>query len=56
VTIPLDAGNSGHWGGADDGVIHYPIRWDTLLLIDSARREKTAGEVYLASPLLVYGD
>ena len=21
VTIPLDAGSSGHWGGADDGVI-----------------------------------
>ncbi len=56
VTIPLEAGNSGHWGGADDGVIHYPIRWDTLLLIDSARREKTAGDIYLASPVLVYGD
>lgn len=54
VTIPLDAGSSGHWGGADDGVIHYPIRWDTLALIDSTRREKTAGEVYLASPMLVY--
>ena len=56
VSIPLDAGSAGHWGGADDGVIHYPIRWDTLLLIDSASREKTAGEVYLASPVLVYGD
>jgi len=55
VTVPLDAGQAGHWGGADDGVIHYPIRWDTLLLIDSARREKTAGDVYLASPVLVYG-
>ncbi len=54
VTIPLDARGSGHWGGADDGVIHYPIRWDTLALIDSAGREKTAGEVYLASPMLVY--
>lgn len=56
VTMRLDAGSSGHWGGADDGVIHYPIRWDTLLLIDSASREKTAGEVYLAGPVLEYDD
>ncbi|NLF72739.1 MAG: cellulase family glycosylhydrolase [Candidatus Anammoximicrobium sp.] len=55
VTIPLDAGHAGHWGGADDGVMHDPIRWDTLVLIDSAVREETAGEVYLASPVLVYG-
>lgn len=54
VTMRLDASNCGHWGGADDGVIHYPVRWDTLLLIDSAGREKTAGEVYLASPVLAY--
>ena len=27
--------NLGHWGGASDGHIHYPIRVTTLLLLDS---------------------
>ena len=39
--------------GENDGVIHYPLRWDTLLLIDSAHREQTGGEVDIASPTLV---
>jgi hypothetical protein len=42
-----------HWGGANDGVVHYPIRWDTLLLIDSSGRQKTQGEIYIAWPVLV---
>lgn len=35
VTIPLDGVNAGHWGGADDGTIHYPIRWDSMALVDN---------------------
>ena len=27
----------GHWGGADDGCIHYPIRLTTLLLLELGR-------------------
>jgi polysaccharide biosynthesis protein PslG len=53
VRFPLNASLSGHWGGENDGVIHYPLRWDTLLLIDSAHREQTSGEVYIASPTLI---
>jgi hypothetical protein len=55
VTFLFDASRCGHWGGAQDGIIHDPIHWDSLLLIDSARREATAGEVYVACPVLIGG-
>lgn len=54
VRFPLDGSRSGHWGGANDGVLHYPLRWDTLLLIDSPHREPTSGEVHIASPTLMF--
>ncbi len=50
ITIPMNGVDAAHWGGAKDkadGQIHYPIKWDTLLLIDSAHRQKTAGEIFL---------
>jgi hypothetical protein len=53
IRFPLDA-SSAHWGGASDGVVHYPIRLDTLLLIDSAARRASHGVVYIASPALIY--
>ena len=52
--VPLEAEHLGSWGGAADGVIHYPLRWDTLLLIDSVHRQQTAGVVYIAAPTLIY--
>jgi hypothetical protein len=54
VEFPLDGTGAGYWGGATDGVVHYPIRLDTLFLLDSADRQQTAGTVYLSSPTLVY--
>lgn len=36
VTLPLDGRAGGRWGGANDGVIHWPIRIETALLLDSA--------------------
>ena len=53
ASFPLDGKKSGHWGGANDGTVHYPIQWDSLFLLDSKNREKTAGVVYLCSPTLV---
>lgn len=53
VVIPWDERQMGHWGGADDGRLHLPVRWDSLLLIDSAGRKATAGEIYIASPTLI---
>lgn len=34
ITLPLD-GTEHHWGGANDGKIHYPIRFDAVALIDN---------------------
>jgi hypothetical protein len=45
---------TGHWGGANDGVMHFPIRWDTLFLIDNVSRQKSQGTLYLAAPALLY--
>jgi hypothetical protein len=53
VVMPLDGGNVGHWGGADDGVVHWPVRWDTYLLIDKDRGRAGKGEVLMAGPVLV---
>jgi hypothetical protein len=53
VTFPMDGSESGHWGGANDGVVHPPLRWDTLFLLDGGRK-KTQGTLYIAGPVLVY--
>ena len=54
VEFALQAAGAGYWGGASDGIIHYPIHLDTLLLVDSPARKGTAGTIHLASPVLVY--
>lgn len=35
VTMRLDGGFPGFWGGANDGMVHYPIRWESVVLVDS---------------------
>ncbi|MCS6950354.1 MAG: glycoside hydrolase family 5 protein [bacterium] len=35
VTMRLDGGFPGFWGGAQDGVVRYPIRWESVVLVDS---------------------
>jgi hypothetical protein len=53
LAFPMDGSEAGHWGGANDGAVHPPIRWDSIFLLDG-RRQKTQGTVYLAGPTLVY--
>jgi hypothetical protein len=55
LSYPLNA-TASHWGGANDGVIHYPMRLQTMLLIDSGARQATKGQVSIASPAVVYGE
>ena len=46
----------GHWGGADDGQVHYPVSVDTLLLLDHpAGARRSEGSVTLAEPYAIYG-
>ncbi|MCS6776420.1 MAG: cellulase family glycosylhydrolase [Chloroherpetonaceae bacterium] len=54
VTFPLDGQKSGHWGGADDGTVHYPIRLDTVLLVDSAGGRGGRGEVWVTGFTVTY--
>ncbi len=54
VTMAMDGSEAGHWGGKEDGVVRYPIRWDSLLLIDSAKRATDLREVFVGSPVLIY--
>ena len=54
VTFPLDGTKAGYWGGAKDGVVHYPIKLETILLIDNADRQKTRGTVHVSCPTVVY--
>jgi len=54
VTFAMDGTSAGHWGGTSDGVVRYPIRWDSLLLVDSTRRETGPREVFVSSPVLIY--
>ena len=37
ITMPLTGEEAGHWGGANDGVVHYPVRLDSLVVIDNAK-------------------
>ncbi len=52
VVFRMDGTESGYWGGANDGRVHHPIRWDTLFLLDGAHK-KTQGTIYLAGPTLL---
>lgn len=43
------------WGGANDGIVHYPIKIDTLLLVDAASRgNKSGGSILICDPEIVY--
>jgi hypothetical protein len=53
VQLPLTT-SSGHWGGAADHVIHYPLVWDALFLLDNPSRRKNEGTIYIAAPMLLY--
>jgi hypothetical protein len=52
VTLPMNGPDLAHWGKGD-GEIHYPIRWDTLLLLDNVSRQKSAGEIRFAGMTLI---
>jgi hypothetical protein len=52
VEFQWNNAGAGHWGGNNDGVVRYPLTLDTLLLVDSAGRRATQGELRLAAPTL----
>jgi hypothetical protein len=52
VKLPL--ARAGHWGGADDGRIHFPLTWDSVFVLDNPTREPNRGAVYVAAPVIFY--
>ena len=52
VTLPMSGGTMAHWGKGD-GEIRYPIRWDTVLLLDNVSRKKVSGEIWLGGVVSV---
>ncbi|HEV2425449.1 MAG TPA: cellulase family glycosylhydrolase [Terriglobia bacterium] len=55
VLVFLDARQGSHSSGANDGVIHYPIRWDELLMLRNWSGKQIHGTLYLTGPTLIYG-
>ncbi len=56
VTMPLTGDNAGRWGGAADGVVHYPIQVEALALIDSLGPLPKSSAVWVAGPCVVVPD
>jgi hypothetical protein len=54
VTFPMRTAGQHleHWDGDDDGVIHYPIELDSILVLDNAARTPVEGSIYLSAPTL----
>jgi hypothetical protein len=48
VRFSLAADHASEWGGAADGVIHYPIAFDTVALVDSHDRGGGSGRIWVA--------
>ena len=54
VLVYLNKPLGNHSGGANDGVIHYPIHWDSLLVLEGAGGRETKGTLYVGGPTLTY--
>jgi len=53
VSFDLSGKQAWHWGGPDDGAVHYPIHLETLALIDSQGRAGKSESVQLAGITLI---
>ncbi len=53
LSAGVEARGLGHWGGANDGAFHPPLRWEAVLLVDSASREAHEGEVEVRDLVMI---
>lgn len=53
VSIKLDSTYLPHWGGINDGVIHYPVHMETLVLVNPGRDGTPARSITVAGITLV---
>ncbi|MGQ9454316.1 MAG: cellulase family glycosylhydrolase [Armatimonadota bacterium] len=54
LTAPMTGVQAGYWGGPSDGVVRYPISWDSFFLLDNVGGRKRCGRVYLGPLMLLY--
>jgi hypothetical protein len=47
IQFSLLADHASHWGGGSDGVIHYPIAFDTIALVDSHDQRGGSGRIWV---------
>jgi len=50
----LTGERAGHCGGANDGILRYPISWSTIFLFDNMGKRKTQGTIYIGPVILCY--
>jgi hypothetical protein len=43
-----------NWGGSNDGVVHYPVAYNSILLLDNTNQSNTKSTIYISSPILIY--
>jgi polysaccharide biosynthesis protein PslG len=55
VLVLMDAPQAAHSGGPNDGVIHYPIRWDNPVWLRNPSNQPIAVSLYLSGRTLIYG-
>lgn len=53
ITMPLDDPSVGSWGGPQDGVIHAPIRWDSVVLLDSSTQKAHSAHIRFSGITLI---
>ncbi|MCA1595200.1 MAG: hypothetical protein LC772_02065 [Chloroflexi bacterium] len=53
IRMPMNENGMGSWGGAGDGVIHLPIHWDSIFLVDNTGKAGSY-ETWISSPMLEY--
>jgi hypothetical protein len=46
--------SAGHRGGANDGRVAYPLKWDTLFLVDNVGAAESKGSIYIGPAMLYY--
>jgi len=55
VSMPLNGTGAGHWGGANDGVVHHPISIESAFLLD-ATGESREGSIWITGIDIAYED
>jgi hypothetical protein len=42
-----------HWSGSNNGVVHYPVEYIALLLLDNTNHSNIKSNIFITSPILI---